>query len=55
MPTELTVVCGFCGQASTASQATLLIVTLPDGGEQLLYCHSACLAARLHPSVPFAG
>lgn len=48
--------CCFCGHAILAKQARVevSVALAAPGATQELFCHSACLADALHPSVPIA-
>jgi len=52
----MTYQCCFCGNSIQGKQPRVEIAVglMDGGGTQGLYCHGACLADALHPSVPAA-
>jgi hypothetical protein len=48
--------CGFCGTAieKSPTDPVFLGISLPNGGNQAIFAHLACLRRVIHPSVPLA-
>jgi len=50
-------ICGFCGSDIASDDIALSLaisgLNVEDGATQGIAVHGACLAERLHPSVPF--
>lgn len=54
---DSTAVCGFCGESTDISPSgdgvEILISRRGAEGTQEVFAHMSCLAARLHPGVPY--